>query len=56
MFVLNNNIYMIKYSISNGTYTGKVFVNGVEDQTITSTQNSSQNFTGTFNAVYVVEN
>lgn len=56
MFVLNNNIYMIKYSISNGTYTGKVYINSVEAQTITSLQNSSQNFTGTFNAVYVVEN
>ncbi|WP_426278862.1 hypothetical protein ACN9MN_06435 [Chryseobacterium sp. S-02] len=57
MFVLNNNIYMIKYGISNNTdYTGKVFINGIETQTITSTQNSSQNFTGTFNAIYVVEN
>ncbi|KIC63616.1 hypothetical protein [Chryseobacterium taiwanense] len=57
LFVLNNNIYIIKYSNTNNTtYNGKVFINGVETQTITSTQNSSQNFTGTFNAIYVVEN
>jgi len=56
IFALNNNVYMIKYNSPSTTYTGKVYVNGVEAQTITSTQNSSQNFTGTFNAVYVVEN
>ncbi len=57
MFVLNNNIYIIKDTISSTfIYTGKLFINGVETQTITSTQNSSQNFTGTFNSLYVVEN
>ena len=56
LFALNNNTYIIKYEIDNAVYTGKVFINGVETQAITSTQNSSQNYTGTFNAVYVEEN
>lgn len=56
LFALDNKIYMVKYDTPNSTYTGKVFVNGVESQSITSTQNSSQNYTGTFNAIYVVKN
>ncbi len=57
LFALDNNIYMIKYNTPNNTtYTGKVFINGVETQSITSVQNGTLNYTGTFNSIYVVEN
>jgi len=56
LFALNNNIYMIKYSTPSNAYTGKVFVNGVETQSINGTQNGLANYTATFNAIYVVEN
>lgn len=56
LFVLSNNIYMIKYTTANNIYTGKVYINGVETQSITSVQNGTINYTGTFNAIDVVEN
>ncbi len=56
LFVLNNNVYMIKYSTSNNVYNGKVFINGVETQNINGTQNGTVNYTSTFNSIYVVEN
>lgn len=56
MFVLNNNVYMIKYTAQSSTYNAKVFINGVETQNINSTQNGTVNYTGTFNSVYVVQN
>ncbi|MDQ0593231.1 hypothetical protein QFZ37_001600 [Chryseobacterium ginsenosidimutans] len=56
LFVLNNNVYMIKYSTPTNSYTGKVFINGVETQNINGTQNGTINYTSTFNAIYVVEN
>lgn len=56
LFVLNNNVYMIKYSTANNAYLGKVFINGVETQSINGTQNGTVNYTSTFNSIYVVEN
>lgn len=56
LFVLNNEIYMIKYNIQNNTYNGKVFINGVESQNINGLQNGTINYTATFNSIYVVEN
>ncbi|SDI72570.1 hypothetical protein SAMN05421846_112108 [Chryseobacterium taeanense] len=56
LFVLNNNVFMIKYSTPNNTYLGKVYVNGVEAQSINGTQNGTVNYTSTFNSIYVVEN
>ncbi len=56
LFVLNNNVYLIKYSTANNTYLGKVFINGVETQSINGTQNGTVNYTSTFNSIYVVEN
>lgn len=66
MYILNNNIYMIKYndnlnpnpSNPNLIYNAKVFINGVESQDITSVNNSGSSFfvSGSFNSIYVVEN
>lgn len=56
IFVLNGNLYMIKYDTTNNTYLGKVFINGVETQSINGTQNGTINYTSTFNSIYVVEN
>jgi len=47
---------MIKYSTANNTYLGKVFINGVETQSINGTLNGTVNYTSTFNSIYVVEN
>lgn len=66
MFVLDNNIYMIKYNNNltpnpnnpNMTYNGKVFINGVESQNITSVSNAGSGYyaLGTFNSIFVVQN
>lgn len=56
IFALDNKIYMIKYDVQNGIYTGKVFINGVETQNISSNQNGTVNYIGTFNAIFVEEN
>ncbi|WP_148285308.1 hypothetical protein [Flavobacterium sp. B17] len=56
IFVLDGNLYMIKYTTTNNTYLGKVFINGVETQSINGTQNGTVNYTSTFNSIYVVEN
>ncbi|MDR6158329.1 hypothetical protein QF023_001845 [Chryseobacterium sp. SLBN-27] len=56
LFVLDNNVYMIKYSTANNTYLGKVFINGVETQSINGTLNGTVNYTSTFNSIYVVAN
>lgn len=56
LFVLDNNVYMIKYSTANNTYFGKVFINGVETQSINGTLNGTVNYTSTFNSIYVVAN
>jgi hypothetical protein len=56
LFVLDNNIYMIKYKFDFG-YNAKVFINGVESQDISSTiPNGSLYYQGTFNSLFVVEN
>lgn len=49
LFVLDNNIYMIKYGADN-TYTAKVFINGVETQNINGLQN------GRFTSIFAVQN
>jgi len=56
LFVLDSNLYMIKYSATNNAYLGKVFINGVETQSINGTPNGTVNYTSTFNSIYVVEN
>lgn len=56
LFVLDDNVYMIKYDAQNATYNGKVYINGVESQSINSSQNGTLNYFGTFNSIYVVEN
>ncbi|MCW3159717.1 hypothetical protein [Chryseobacterium oryctis] len=56
LFVLGNNIYMIKYKFELG-YNAKVLINGVASQDISGTfQNGNPYYTGTFNSIYVVEN
>lgn len=49
LFVIGNNIFMIKYGADN-TYTAKVFINGVETQNISGAQN------GRFTSIFVVQN
>ncbi|MBO6184822.1 MAG: hypothetical protein J6O88_09055 [Chryseobacterium sp.] len=56
IFALDNKIYMIKYDVQNGVYYGKVYINDVETQNISSNQNGTINYTGTFNTIFVVEN
>ncbi|MGE4514419.1 MAG: hypothetical protein AB7E26_11480 [Chryseobacterium sp.] len=56
IFVLDSNLYMIKYRETNNTYLGKVYLNGVEAQSINGTQNGTVNYSSTFNSIYVVEN
>lgn len=56
LFALDNKIYMIKYNVQNGIYTGKVYINGIETQHISSNQNGTINYTGTFNSIFVEEN
>ncbi|MCU7615622.1 hypothetical protein NZ698_00310 [Chryseobacterium sp. PBS4-4] len=55
LFVLDNNIYMIKYDPNinnpNSTYNGKVFINGIESQNITNINGG-----GYFNSIFVVQN
>ncbi|UFH31757.1 hypothetical protein LNP04_17605 [Chryseobacterium sp. C-71] len=59
MFILDNNVYMIKYnpnlypnpSNPNSTYNGKVFINGVESQNIMSINDQ-----GSFNSIFVIQN
>lgn len=59
MFILDNNVYMIKYNPNldpnpnnpNSTYNGKVFINGVESQNIISI-----NGVGLFNSIFVIQN
>lgn len=56
LFVLDNNIYMIKYKFDSG-YNAKVIINGVESQDISSTISSgSVYYPSTFNSIFVVEN
>ncbi len=66
MFVLDNNIYMIKYDNNlypnpnnpNSTYNAKLFINNIESQNITSISNAGTGFypTGSFSSIYVVQN
>lgn len=65
MFILDNNIYMIKYnpnlnpnpSNPNTTYNAKVFINGVESQNITSINSmTGGNYAGSFTSIFVVQN
>lgn len=65
LFILDNNIYMIKYNGNlspdpnnpNTTYNGRVFINGIESQNITSINSVlSGNFSGCFNSIFVVQN
>jgi hypothetical protein len=56
IFILDNNIYMIKYIYNNNSYNAKLFINGLETQNISSSINVNNYFSGTFNSLYVVEN
>ena len=56
LFVHSNNIYLIKYDTSNNSYIGKLFINGIETQSITSTSPNGLNYTGTFNSIFVDPN
>lgn len=65
MFILDNNIYMIKYNGNmypdpnnpNITYNGKVFINGIESQNIISINSViGGNYAGSFTSIFVVQN
>jgi hypothetical protein len=64
MFVIDSNIYMIRYNNNlypnpnnpNMTYNGKVFINNIESQNITSTNSVVSGYsTGNFSSIYVVK-
>jgi len=56
MFILDNNMYMIKYENENNAYNGKVFINSIESQSLNSTPNGTPYYSGTLNSIYVLEN
>lgn len=56
LFILDHNMYMIKYENENNIYNAKVYINGVESQSLSSTSNGTDYFPGTLNSIFVVQN
>lgn len=56
LFSLNNNLYLIKNNVGPAGYSAKIFINGIQVQSITSNTNGTPYYTGLFNSIFVAEN